>query len=212
MSPDMRSHYPRLLAMLALLISSGSVAGQSLADVARAEEARRKTIKEPSKVYTDGDLKGGAAAGAPAPTAPMPSGMPTSIAGIPVKPGMEKPTAPKDQPKTDQSKTDEPKADEPKKDEPKKDEKYWRERITALRNALSRNKILADALQSRVNALNTDFVNRDDPIQRAGIEKDRRNALAEMDRVKQDIEKTTEAIAALEDEARKAGVPPGWLR
>ena len=54
--------------------------------------------------------------------------------------------------------------------------------MTALRNALSRNKILADALQSRINALNTDFMNRDDPAQRAVIEKDRRAALAEMDR------------------------------
>jgi hypothetical protein len=205
MSPDMRSHYPRLLVILALLIGSDSVAGQSLADVARAEEVRRKTIKEPAKVYTDGDLKGGGAAAAPAPTSPMPPGMPTSIAGIPVKPGMEKP-APKDQPKTDEPKTDESKAAEPKKDE--KTERA----IAALRNALTRNKILADALQSRINALNTDFVNRDDPIQRAGIEKDRRAALAELDRVKQDIEKSNQAIAALEEEARKAGVPPGWLR
>jgi hypothetical protein len=84
--------------------------------------------------------------------------------------------------------------------------------MTAVRNELSRNKVLAEALQSRVNALTTDFVNRDDPAQRAVIEQDRRDALAEMDRVKQDIEKASKAIADLEEEARKNSVPPGWLR
>lgn len=201
----MRCHVPLLMAVLALLICADFVAGQSLAEVARAEEARRKALKGSAKVYTDETLSkgggGGAAASASAPAVPTPPGLPTTIAGMPVKPGTEKPAP-----------TPDPKAGEPSKDEPPKDEKYWKERITALRNTLSRNKILADALQSRVNALNTDFVNRDDPAQRAVIEKDRRAALAEMERVKQDTDKTSKAIVALEDEARKANVPPGWLR
>jgi hypothetical protein len=33
-----------------------------------------------------------------------------------------------------------------------------------------------------------------------------------MERVKQDIVDATRAIADIEEEARKAGVPPGWLR
>lgn len=84
--------------------------------------------------------------------------------------------------------------------------------MMTLRSAISRNTILADALQSRINALTTDFTNMDNPVQRAAIEKDRRSALAEMDRVKQDTEKTNKAIVDLEEEARKANVPPGWLR
>ena len=37
---------------------SGTAAAQNLADVARAEEARRKTIKGSGKVYTNDTLRG----------------------------------------------------------------------------------------------------------------------------------------------------------
>ena len=92
------------------------------------------------------------------------------------------------------------------------DQAYWNERITAARAALDRSKVFADALQSRINALTTDFVNRDDPAQRAVIEADRKTALTELDRVRKDIETQQKAIATIEDEARRAGVPSGWLR
>ncbi len=77
---------------------------------------------------------------------------------------------------------------------------------------LHAQQIFADSLQSRINALTTDFVNRDDPAQRAKIEDDRKAALAELERVKKEMDDTTKAIAAIEEEARRAGVPAGWLR
>ena len=55
-------------------------------------------------------------------------------------------------------------------------------------------------------------MNRDDPAQRAKIEADRKTALAELDRVKEEIEAQQKEITAIEDEARRAGVPSGWLR
>ena len=39
--------------------------------------------------------------------------------------------------------------------------------MRTARSALDRSKIFGDALQSRINALSNDFVNRDDPAQRA---------------------------------------------
>ncbi|HWP99706.1 MAG TPA: hypothetical protein VNK92_04480, partial [Vicinamibacterales bacterium] len=96
--------------------------------------------------------------------------------------------------------------------DPTKTEQYWRERITSARAALERSELFLEALQSRVNALTTDFVNRDDPAQRAVIANDRQRALAEMERVRREIEKLKAEIAAIHEEARKAGVPPGWLR
>ena len=63
-----------------------------------------------------------------------------------------------------------------------------------------------------MNALSADFVNRDDPYQRAKIGEDRQKALAEMDRVKVEIAEQKKKIEDIEEEARKAGVPPGWLR
>jgi SMC interacting uncharacterized protein involved in chromosome segregation len=84
--------------------------------------------------------------------------------------------------------------------------------MTTARTELSRNEIFLEALQSRVNALNTDFVNRDDPAQRQVLANDRQRALAEMERVRGEIDKLKKQIAEIEEEARQAGVPPGWLR
>ena len=91
-------------------------------------------------------------------------------------------------------------------------EAFWRGRMRGLQEQLEREKTLVEALQSRVNALTTDFVNRDDPGQRAAISADRQKALAELDRTQKAVAADTKAIAALDEEARRAGVPPGWLR
>jgi hypothetical protein len=172
-------------AMLALPLAS---AAQSLADVARAEEARRKAIVKPGKVYTNVDLRPDitdVASTNASPDAPAPS---TQVPSLDLPAGQAEPP------------------------EPKKDQAYWSARISAARQALDRSRIFADALQSRINALATDFVNRDDPAQRAQIELERQRSLAELERVKKEIAAQTKAIADIEDEARKAGVPPGWLR
>ena len=165
---------------------------QSLADVARQEEARRKAVKASGKVYTNTDLRSDISKGQ-APATP-PADPKTAASG-------DKPADAKDSP-----------ADKAKADEPVKDQAYWSGRMTAARAALDRNRLFAEALESRVNALATDFVNRDDPAQRSQIELERQRAKAELTRVTKEIADQTKAIADIEEEARKAGVPPGWLR
>ncbi len=81
-----------------------------------------------------------------------------------------------------------------------------------LRTQLERDEITAEAIQTQINSLSADFVNRDDPAQRAVIERNRQRALGELDRLTKAIEEGKKAIAALEEEARRASVPPGWLR
>ena len=41
---------------------------------------------------------------------------------------------------------------------------------------------------------------------------ERQKAIDELNRLKKEIEDDKKAIAALQEEARRAGVPPGWLR
>jgi hypothetical protein len=77
---------------------------------------------------------------------------------------------------------------------------------------LDHNHVLADALQSRINALTADFSARDDPAQRALIGVARQKALDELDRLKKSIRSDQKAIADFQEEARRASVPPGWLR
>jgi hypothetical protein len=167
---------------------------QSLGDVAKREEARRKDVKAPSKVYTNEDLRGDNAAPVPAP----PPGQPAA-SNPPQSPA---PAA--DAPSKD--------GDKPAANDVKKTEAFWKDRLAKARGDLDRAKTFADALQSRINALTTDFTSRSDPAQRAQIANDRQKALAELERVKKEIESNTKAIADLQEEGRKAGAPAGWLR
>lgn len=176
-----------LLLLAALWLPAADAAAQppSLADVARAEAARRKQVAEKGKVYTNEDLR-------PDPTTPRPPATPEPAAATEeagTQP--EAPAAPAEAPH---------------------DQAYWQERIGTARAALERSRTFAAALQSRINGLNADFVNRDDPFQRAQVADERDKAVAELARVNTEIEAQTKAIAAIEDEARRAGVPPGWLR
>ena len=44
------------------------------------------------------------------------------------------------------------------------------------------------------------------------MERDRQKALAEMDRLKKEIAEHTKKIATIQQDARQAGAPPGWVR
>jgi SMC interacting uncharacterized protein involved in chromosome segregation len=88
----------------------------------------------------------------------------------------------------------------------------WRGRMAEARSQLERSKMFAEALQTRVNSLWADFTARDDPMQRAQLESERKKTLAELERINGEIETQTKGLADLEEEARRAGVPPGWLR
>lgn len=98
------------------------------------------------------------------------------------------------------------------KAEPVKDAAWWQKRMTTAREAVARDRLLVAALESRVAALANDIASRDDPEQRALLILARQQALAELDRLKIQIDEGSAAIVAIQDEARKAGVPPGWIR
>lgn len=196
--------YRLAAAGVALALALGAAAeAQSLAELARQEAARRKAIKTPAKVYTNEDVRGGNVPSPPAAVSPSGSPVPGAAQTDDTKPAGTPAAATADA--AADAADDGDKAAE-------RGEAYWRKRLQSERDALARAELFAEALQSRINALSTDFVNRDDPAQRAVIATDRQRALAELDRVKQEIEQLTKAIAATHDEARRAGVPPGWLR
>jgi hypothetical protein len=171
----------------------------SLAEIARQEQLRRKTIKgTSSKVYTDKDLRRGSPSQAPA-TGSGSSGASSAPGSTPV-PDAQAPAGGGADAKPKDGAAD------------KSAEETWRTRMNQAREALRQNEVFAEALQTRINALTSDFVGRDDPLQRAKIGEDRQKALAELDRVKSEIESGKKAIFDIEEEARKASVPPGWLR
>jgi hypothetical protein len=180
----------RFATVLLLGAGTASAGTQSLADVARKEEARRKTIAKPARVITNKDLK--------------PSEIPLPQAGSDESAAAA--------PRADEQKPADTTEDEQAKDDQAKGEEAWRRRMGDARQNLEHSEMYLDALQNKVNSLWADFTSRDDPAQRALIEADRKKALAELDRVKQEVQDRKKAIDDLEEEARKAGVPPGWLR
>jgi len=177
----------RLLSAIGLTVAiAAPAAAQSLGEMAKKEEARRKAVKTPGKVLTNDTIR----------SIPVPSaGAVPASASTPGK-GSDASADKKAKPE----------------DDPKAKEAAWRKRMQGARDALRRAEVFAEALQSRINGLTADFTARDDPAQRAAVANERQKALAELDRVKNEIVQQTKAIADIQDEARKASVPPGWLR
>jgi hypothetical protein len=193
-----------VLALLGLLTLPAVAIAQpsqpSLAEIARQEAERRKTAKEAKIVITEKNLP--ESARKPASTAaPADANQPAhageqksaaaggaAVGGAPATPAT--PAAPAG----DQG------------------EALWRGRITQAREALRRNEVFLQALQTRVNSLATDYYGRDDPYQKMKLAGEREQAIQEMEKVKADIEASKKQVADIEEEARKAGVPPGWLR
>lgn len=194
----------RVCAILLILTSAGlaSASAQSLADVARKETERRQGVKDVGgKTWTNQDLK--TVAAAPVETA-APDANATAV------PGAEADAPPsaadaKASPKPEGSAKSDEKAEV-------KDQAYWAKRMSDLKEQLERDETFREALQNRIDSLTSDFVNRDDPAQRTQIADSRQKALSELDRVKKAIEQGKRAIPELEEEARRDGVPAGWLR
>jgi chromosome segregation ATPase len=177
------------LTVTVLLALAASAGAQSLADVARREDVRRKQVKKPSRVLTNKDLRQSEA------LPPLPATPPPAEA----QPQKPEAAAPAESEVSDEEKR-------------QKDEQMWRQRSTDAHQALERSQMYLDALQSKINALWADFTARDDPAQRGKIQTERQKALAEFERVKTEIEANRKAIDDLEEEGRRAGVPAGWLR
>jgi hypothetical protein len=192
-----------LVAGVLLAGAAAPLRAQSLADVAKKEEERRRHAKT-GKVYTNTDL---------APARVPSSADTTPVAGTDAKDAAD---TTKDAAKNANDKKDSKDADKDGKSADKKSEEqgqgYWSKRMAGLRETLQRDQVYAEALQSRINALTTDFVNRDDPAQRAQISTQREGAVNELNRLKKQIEDDKKAITDAEEEARKSGVPAGWLR
>jgi hypothetical protein len=200
----MKSSAIAVVILSCVLVTTIGLSAQ-LGSIAKKESERRKTAPS-GKVYTNDSLS----------PAPEPSSAPATSSSDAAPAASSSSDA--DKSATDKSAADTTDKAAPSKQvsadpaERKKDEAEWRERIKNEREALDRAKSYADALQIKINSLNTDFVNRDDPVQRAAIAAQRDKSLAEMDRLKKEIAEHTKKIATIQQDARRAGAPPGWVR
>src|SRR6266571_1039252 len=125
------TRFATVVLLSGFVCTSGLVRAQSLGDVAKKEEERRKVVGPAGKIYTNKDL----------PSVPQPST--TSVPGEPATLAA-RPEAPKDQPSDAKDK-------DPKDKPVVKDQAYWAERKKTLQGQLERDQTVSDALQSRIN-------------------------------------------------------------
>ena len=162
----------------------GSARGQDLASAAEKEKERRKKAAAPATTYTDKDLPGGTT-GASAKSGAQPSASPA--------PAGETRSAPRD-------------------------EAYWRGRATGLRNAIvaaeQRVKRAQDdydgARKGNVQPLPIDAMSQVPPLPQVNPDADRLQK--ELEDAKAALSQAQKALEDFEEEARKAGALPGWLR
>lgn len=166
-----------------LPIAAPAAAQPPLAEVARAEQARRASISEKSRVYTNADLAETRRLTTAVAARRAPDSVTDEAGGTPAEDAAEE-----------------------------RDETWWRERITGARDARQRAELVAAALQNRVDGLWAELTARDDPAARASLERDRLAAIAELEQTRGELERLDEEIAGIQEEARRAGAPPGWLR
>jgi len=93
------------------------------------------------------------------------------------------------------------------------DEKAWRSRFASLRHKLEQDQANLDVMQRELGQLNMQFYN--DPtkaMQQQLTRSDINNKVADIDKMKSQIEADQQAISDAEDQLRKSGGDPGWAR
>jgi hypothetical protein len=179
---------------LGMLVFAGAAQAQSLADVAKEEQARRKSIKQPTRVYTNDDVKDvkpistmGQEAKGQAAGQGTGAGVADGASGAGDAKGAGAPTAGGG------------------------NEGQWRERMAAAREQLSRTRIQLEAMRGRVGRLAGASLTAASEAEQGQVQRQQQETLQEYDRLRADVERYERALTELEEQARQAGVPPGWL-
>ena len=165
--------------------------GDPVADAARKARAEQKTAPKPKKVFTNDDIP--SAAPAPPPAAST-TDTTSKTAGQPQAEGLsgKKQLDPEDDPKT---------------------QAYWHKRASKLRAKLAAAEQELDVLQRE---LNKDEVQYYPDPQKALMQQYNRSDInekhAKVDAKKAEVESLKQQVSGLEDDVRKAGGDPGWVR
>jgi hypothetical protein len=164
-----------------LFAGIASAEAQSLADVARKEQARREEIKKPVKVYTDADVQKYQA------TTASQQAQATKVTALDAK--------------------GQPIGQQAAANGMPTDEAGWRARLQTARDGIDRTKLLLSALEQQAMRAKMRQGDADAAEGEAPSARD-----AEIKRLKAEIEQHQKVLANAEEDARQAGVPPGWVR
>jgi hypothetical protein len=198
---------------IGILSMAVAASAQTLADIAKKDNDRRKSVKHPAKVITNDDVQdvkpilpmmeadaSGTHPVDPNAAAASGSGRSAPANGNPDMPGAT--------PTTPAAGAAKPAGTPAVKSG---DEGQWRSRMQAAREAVSRTQLQLEGMRNRAAQLTAASAAANQE-QRGTFQKQQQDALQEYDRLRADLTKSQKALSDLEAEASRAGVPPGWLR
>jgi hypothetical protein len=206
---------PVVLALLAASLSMPTALhAQSLGDIAKkAQEQRDKAKAEAEKAKTEGEKAGQPAA--------KPLSKTYTNKDLTDTPPAEKPASEAAPSKSTSSETKKSadKADSTADKSSEigkavvKDEAYWRGRWTPLHEKLGEDLQKALSLRGRIYDLTVELIGIG-PLnaRRGGVETERQRLITEAEAVDNMIAKDKAALAAVEEEGRRASALPGWFR
>jgi hypothetical protein len=185
----------RVVTVTVALLVSGSALGwaQSLGDVAKREEEKKKKSGKPpatAKVYTDEDLKKAHDADS------------SAVNFLPENEGLQ---ASRSSPADSSSGGSEGGG---------RGEKYWRKQAAERRDVFQEAEKRVKNLEARLAALRYDTspTNTQDPNRLQNRDRELVQLEQELEEARRELERARQARDNLEDEARRAGALPGWVR
>jgi hypothetical protein len=192
-----------LVCWLVVALMPALAAGQGLGEAARREKERRAGKKPPARVYGDQDLDGGSAAGeARAEPAQGTSDVTGDAAASESSGGAASSSA---------STTGSSSADDAEAKARARAEESWRARASPVRAAY-------EAAESRVKRLEVQVAELEREGQKQAFIYGVRGTTAaatareRLEQARRELAEAGRAWEDFQDEARRAGVPPGWIR
>jgi len=188
--------------------------------------------KPPKKVYTDDDLgRYRPPAPSPSPSSP-PTGGARSSRARPAKPPQPTPPPPRQESKREWTgeeqapppplaagedvggSPDNQQAPAPDESEGESGEAAWRARADTARLTVLQLENEVEGLQTRLDGLRNDtgLDRATDPFRLQKIQAEIGQVRTELEQAKAQVQAARKALEDLEEEARRANVPPGWIR
>jgi hypothetical protein len=196
-----------LVAAIAIAATATPPSAQSLADVARAETARRAAVKHPGRVITDKDLEPARPARPTETQVPGTHGGAASDAALGSAP---RPTTAADAGTEEPSRADA--AGRPPIATERRDEQYWRQRFAATRQAVARAEQDVSAVEGRTRELARALEEPATGARHGELSAERATAERSLEGLQRRLGHVRTELAALEALARNLNVPTDWTR
>lgn len=182
-----------LIVLLTFFFSTSFLLSQSLVDIAKKEKERRVKLKgKKGIVVTNADLHRVKKKTAVSIIRPL-------VSELETEPG----TKPAGEPSPRKEKSPKSQAEE---------EKIFKEQKAALEEKWNKAKELVSLYITKMNSLWQEFYSLDDMTSREKIQIEINDTNLKLEKAREDEAKAKEELDKFITQARKKGIPPGWLK